>query len=152
MAVDKAVAAAPAAVVADVVVDAAGPGVARPGDGGDTPLKEATAALEYGDEEGDLFVFDVLAMAAVVDDEAVDVEFSDEVVEDIDEFDEDEDDDDDDEEEDESAVVHTKGVKPLLFDLTTAGGCVEGVFVLEADADVVDVVVVVDNVIELGIL
>lgn len=92
------------------------PVVLRPGEFGETPLIDAMATLEYGDVEGDLFVFELFAMAAVVEDEAVVVEFS-EVDDDEDEFDEDEEDDDDDDEEEESneVVEQTNGPKELLL-------------------------------------
>lgn len=77
------------------------------------------AALEYGDVEGDLFVFELLAMAAVVEDEAV-VE---EVEDDDDELDEDEEDEDDDDEDKEcnEVVEHTKGPKDVLLDFFGVG-------------------------------
>lgn len=62
------------------------------------------ATLEYGDDAGDLFVFELFAMAAVVDDEAVVDEFN-EVDEDVEEFDEVDEEDDDEEEDDEINVL-----------------------------------------------
>lgn len=87
------------------------------------PLNEAMATLEYGDDEGDLFVFELFAMAAVVDDEAVVEEFK-EVDDDEEEFDEDEDDEDDEDDEEESRAVveQTKGPKGPLFVLLLGVG------------------------------
>lgn len=82
------------------------------GECGEIPRSEATATpLEYGEPDGDLFVFEFVAMAAVVDDEAVVEEFNDDKDDDVDEFEEADDDDEDDEDDDKEdrVVEQTSG-------------------------------------------